>query len=60
MYIKQKNMRRTSRKLSEETRQKISMALRNKPKTVAHREALSASLRAYWQTIPVEENEAEG
>lgn len=53
-------MKRTSRKLSEETKQKISMALRNKPKTAAHREALSASLRAYWQTIPAEGNEAEG
>lgn len=53
-------MKRKNRKLSQETRQKISDALKNKPKTEAHREALSASLRAYWQTIPIEENEAEG
>lgn len=52
-------MKRKSRKLSQETRRKISNALRNKPKTEAHREALSTSLRAYWQTIPAEENEAE-
>ena len=47
-------MRRTSRKLSEETRKKISMALKGKPKTESHRKALAAA------TIPVEENEAEG
>ena len=59
MYIKQKNMRRTSRKLSEETRQKISMALKGKPKTESHRKALAAALVQYWATIPAEENEAE-
>ena len=59
MYIKQKNMRRTSRKLSEETRQKISMALKGKPKTESHRKALAAALVQYRATIPAEENEAE-
>jgi len=53
-------MRRTSRKLSEETRQKISMALKGKPKTESHRKALAAALVRYWATIPAEENEAEG
>jgi hypothetical protein len=52
-------MKRTSRKLSEETKQKISMALRGKPKTEQHRQSLSAALVQYWATIPEEENEAE-
>ena len=52
-------MKRTSRRLSEETRQKISMALRGKPKSEQHRQSLSAALVRYWATIPAEENEAE-
>ena len=52
-------MKRTSRKLSEETKQKISIALRGKPKTEQHRQSLSAALIQYWATIPEEENEAE-
>ena len=52
-------MRRTSRKLSEETRKKISVALKGKPKTESHRKALAAALVQYWATIPEEENEAE-
>jgi len=52
-------MKRTSRKLSEETKQKISMALRGKPKTEQHRQPLSVALVQYWATIPEEENEAE-
>lgn len=53
-------MKRTSRKLSLETRVKIGEALRNKPKTEQHKRALSEALFRYWSTIPVEENEAEG
>ena len=58
-YIKVKNMRRISRRLSEETRKKISVALKGKPKTESHRKALAAALVQYWATIPAEENEAE-
>ena len=58
-YIRYKKMKRTSRKLSEETKQKISIALRGKPKTEQHRQSLSAALIQYWATIPEEENEAE-
>ena len=46
-------MRRTSRKLSEETKQKISMALKGKAKSESHKQALRKSLTAYWQTIPM-------
>lgn len=50
-------MKRTSRKLSEETKQKISMALKGKPKSEQHRQSLSAALVKYWATIPEEEYE---
>lgn len=51
-------MRRTSRKLSEETKRKISMALKGKAKSESHRKALAVALVQYWATIPEEENEA--
>lgn len=50
-------MKRTSRKVSDETRSKISKALKGKTKTMSHRKALSVALTRYWSTIPVEENE---
>lgn len=52
-------MKRTNRKLSKETKLKISTALKGKPKSKQHRQSLSAALVKYWATIPVEENEAE-
>lgn len=48
-------MKRTCRQLSEETKRKISVALRNKPKSEKHKRALSIALQKYWQTIPYEE-----
>lgn len=48
-------MKRTNRKLSEETKQKISAALRGKSKSEQHRQSLSAALVKYWATIPIEE-----
>ena len=48
-------MKRSCRKLSEVTKQKISAALRNKPKTEQHKQALSIALLKYWQTIPYDE-----
>lgn len=45
-------MKRTCRRLSEETKRKISEALKGKPKTEKHKQALSIALLKYWQTIP--------
>lgn len=50
-------MKRTCRKLSEETKLKISMAMKGRAKTEKHKEALSRSLKAYWETIPKENND---
>ena len=54
--IKIQNMKRTNRRLSVETKQKISQALQNRPKSIRHRQALSIALKKYWQTIPYEES----
>ena len=48
-------MKRTNRHLSVETKLKISKALRNRPKSTRHRQALSIALKKYWLTIPYEE-----
>lgn len=45
---------RKQRKLSEETKQKISASMKNKKKTESHRKALSESMKKYWETIPYE------
>jgi hypothetical protein len=49
-----KNMKRTTRKLSTVTKQRISLALKGRIKTEKHKEAISKSLVAYWKTIPDE------
>lgn len=51
-------MKRTCRKLSEETKLKISMAMKGRMKTEKHKEALSRSLKTYWETIPIENNDS--
>lgn len=43
---------RTQRKLSDETKKKISAALRGRNKSQEHREALSKALKNYWDSIP--------
>lgn len=50
-------MKRICRKLSAETKLKISMAMKGRAKTEKHKEALSKSLKAYWETIPIENKE---
>ena len=45
-------MKRTNRTLKEETRQKISKALKGKPKTEQHKKALAEAWKKYWSTVP--------
>ena len=40
--------KRTSRHPSEETKERISQALRGKPKSDAQKQLISASMVAYW------------
>lgn len=47
-------MKRINRQRSEETKRKISMALKGRSKSPKHREALSKSLKKYWASIPIE------
>lgn len=53
----QKNYKRQDRSVSPETRQKISKALKNRPKSAEHKQHISQSLKAdtggYWSKIPV-------
>ena len=44
-----KQYKRTSRHPSEETKERISQALRGRPKSDAVRHAISASMVAYWR-----------
>ena len=46
-------MKRTNRTLKEETRQKISKALKGKPKTEQYKKALAEALKKYWNTVPI-------
>ena len=46
-------MKRTNRTLKAETRQKISKALKGKPKTEQHKKALAEALKRYWSTVPL-------
>ena len=45
-------MNRKFRELSDETKAKISQSMRGKSKSFTHKEKISNSLKAYWQTIP--------
>ena len=47
-------MKRKTRKLSEETKRKISISLKVKKKSVEHKESISNALKKYWETIPYE------
>ena len=44
--------KRKQRALSDVTRQKISMKLKGKKKSVAHCSKISKGLQNYWQQIP--------
>ena len=44
--------KRQYRELSDETKQKISQANKNKRKSSWHKAHLSQSLKAYWKSVP--------
>ena len=46
-------MKRTTRKQSEKTKEKIRVALKGKVKTTQHKEAISKGMVKYWKTIPI-------
>ncbi len=45
-------MKRVSRRLSEETKRKISDAMRGKKKSEETRKKMSESMKKYWEGIP--------
>lgn len=49
--MKNTNMRQF-RELSDETKAKISMAMKGKSKSFTHKENISNGLKDYWKTIP--------
>lgn len=50
-------MSRKQRKLSEETRKKISNALKGKAKSEEHKINIGKSMKKYWESVPYENNE---
>ena len=46
-----KNYKRQWRELSDETKNKISRATSNKPKSATHKLHISQSMRDYWETV---------
>ena len=50
--------KRLQRKLSEETRKKISSALSGRKMSDIQKENISKSMKKYWESIPYENNES--
>lgn len=50
--------KRIQRKLSEETRKKISFALSGRKMSDTQKENISKSMKKYWESIPYENNES--
>ena len=50
-------MKRTTRKMSQMTKQRISAKLKGKPKSIKHKEAISYAMARYWESIPVMSDE---
>lgn len=46
-------MKRTTRTLSETTKQKIANSLKGRKKTESHKQAISNGMAKYWESIPV-------
>jgi hypothetical protein len=49
--IQNKNYKRTSREMPQQTRDKISAKLRGRKKSVTHRQAISKGLKKAWSCI---------
>ena len=49
--ILNKNYKRTTREMPQETRDKISAKLRGRKKSIAHRQAISKGLKKAWSCI---------
>ena len=47
-------MKRTTRKLSLETKKKISDSMKGKKKSDETKRKMSESMKKYWETIPIE------
>ena len=47
-------MKRTTRRLSTVTKQRISSALKGRIKTDDHKKAISEALVNYWKSIPID------
>ena len=52
-------MKRTYRELNDDTKQRISQALKGRGLTDNHKQAISDGMRAYWATIPNKSNNDE-
>ena len=50
-------MKRTYRELNDDTKQRISQALKGHGLTDNHKQAISDGMRAYWATIPNKPND---
>ena len=50
--IMQQPYKRQYRELSDETKEKISAANRNRPKSEMHRQHISQAMKDYWAKVP--------
>ena len=46
------NNKRQYRELDDATKQKISQKLKNRSKSMTHKENISNGMKKYWETIP--------
>ena len=50
------NNKRQFRELAPETKQKISQAMRGRPKSFFHKQHISQGMKDYWKTVPSRNN----
>ena len=53
------NVYNRTRALSPETKQKISQALSNRPKSTEHKQHISDKMKALWQTVEPKQDEGD-